>query len=81
MWVKGGRKTRRELEQALSYDKDNHVARFALVQLLAFTGEYSAADVSKEKEISTTMHCVLLLGLEHVASNTAYTMQPIEKRA
>jgi len=81
MWVKGGRKTRRELEQALSDDKNNHAARFALVQLLAFTGEYSAADVSNEKEISTTMHWVLLFSLEHTASHTTYTMQPIEKRA
>lgn len=63
MRAKGGRKARHELEQALSDDKDDHAARFALVQLLAITGEYSAADVSEEKEISTTM----------------YTMHPIEK--
>jgi len=34
-WTKGDRKARRQLEKSLKIDEDDHVARLALVRLLA----------------------------------------------
>ncbi|CAM9333213.1 unnamed protein product [Hapterophycus canaliculatus] len=43
-WTKGDRKARRQLEKALSFDREDHVTRFALVRLLANKADPVAAE-------------------------------------
>ncbi len=44
-WTKGDRKARRQLEKSLKIDESDHVARLALVRLLANKADPVAAEV------------------------------------
>lgn len=44
-WTKGDRKARRQLEKSLIIDENDHVARLALVRLLANKADPVAAEV------------------------------------